>query len=66
LNPGSYQSDEWGSQVGSQAFPGSFVQLNSPLAHQVRDSLPQINMVWWYLAGAALPVGWDIEPVTRR
>jgi hypothetical protein len=24
-NPGSYQSDEQGSQVGSQALPGSFV-----------------------------------------
>jgi hypothetical protein len=25
LNLGSYQSDELGSQVGSQAFPGSFM-----------------------------------------
>jgi hypothetical protein len=26
LNLGPYQSDKWGSQVGSQAFPSSFVQ----------------------------------------
>jgi hypothetical protein len=47
LNPGSYQSDEWGAQVGSQAFPGSFIQLELiSLAHQERGSLPWINMVW--------------------
>jgi hypothetical protein len=40
LNLGSYQSDEQGSQVGSCAFPGSFVQpeLTSSACWE-RDSL---------------------------
>jgi hypothetical protein len=41
LNPGSYQSDERGSQVDSQAFLGSFVQLElASSAHWERGSLP--------------------------
>jgi hypothetical protein len=40
-NLGSYQSDEWGSQVGSRAFLGSFVQLElTSLIHWERGSLP--------------------------
>jgi hypothetical protein len=41
LNPGSYQSDEWGSQVDSRAFPGSFVhpEVNSSSCCE-RGSLP--------------------------
>jgi hypothetical protein len=41
LNLGSYQSDEWGSQVGSWAFLGSFVWPNpTSLVHWERGSLP--------------------------
>jgi hypothetical protein len=58
LNQGSYLSDERGSQVGSQAFPGSFVQPElASLAHQENGSLSLINMVQWCLAEAALLVG---------
>jgi hypothetical protein len=58
LNLGSYQSDEWGSQVGSQVFPGSLVQQKlTSLARQERVSLPWINLVQWRLAGVALTAG---------
>jgi hypothetical protein len=58
LNSSSYQSDEWGSQVGPWAFLGSFVQLElASLTCQERGSLPQINIVWWHLAVVALLVG---------
>jgi hypothetical protein len=58
LNPCPYQSDEWGSQVGFRAFPGPFVQLDSPPWLAGRKTLsPRINTAWWHLAGAALPVG---------
>jgi hypothetical protein len=41
LDPGSYDSDDQGSHVGSQAFLGSLVQLELiPLACQDRSSLP--------------------------
>jgi hypothetical protein len=59
LNLGSYQSDEWASQIYSQAFSGSSVQPElASLAHWERGSLPWINTVQWHLAGTALPVGW--------
>jgi hypothetical protein len=46
LNPSSYQSDEWGSQVGSWAFLGSFVQPeHTSSAHQEKGSLSQNNKV---------------------
>jgi hypothetical protein len=58
LNQGFYQSGKWGSQVGSQAFPGSFVQLElTSSAPWKGGSLSQINKVLWCLAGAALLVG---------
>jgi hypothetical protein len=52
-NPGSYQSNERGSQVGSQAFLGSFVwwKLTSS-DYRERGSL------LWHLAGVALLAGW--------
>jgi hypothetical protein len=37
LNPSSYQSEEQGSQIGSRAFPGSFVQTELTFsAHRER------------------------------
>jgi hypothetical protein len=42
-------------------FPGWFPSLSIILcatsACQERGSLPQINMVWWHLAGAVIPLG---------
>jgi hypothetical protein len=58
LNPGSYQSDEQGSQAGSRAFPGSFVQLELTFQLAGREaSFLWINTVEWHLAEEALPVG---------
>jgi hypothetical protein len=38
FEPGSYHSDEWGSQVGSWAFPVSFVQLELALSACWREA----------------------------
>jgi hypothetical protein len=61
LNPnlGSYQADEQGSQIGFQAFPGSFVwsKLTSLVCWE-RGSPTSDQHILWYLAGTALPAGW--------
>jgi hypothetical protein len=67
LNQDSYQSDEWGSQVGSQAFPGSFCDQNSPPLFTRREvPFPWINRssgAWqWQPSWQA----GDSEPVTGR
>jgi hypothetical protein len=59
-NPGSHQSDEWGSQVGSRAFLGSFVQLElASLAHQEKGSLSSDQYGWpsWQARDAELAIG---------
>jgi hypothetical protein len=60
-NPGSYQSDEWGSQVGSWDFLGSFVQLeHTTSAGWERGSLPLRSTQ----SSGSWQRAWDVEPVT--
>jgi hypothetical protein len=63
LNLGSYQSDEWGSQVGSQLFTTRSFLLGSP-----EQELPPLGSTRSGGAWQGQPSWWarDNEPVTRR
>jgi hypothetical protein len=64
---GSYQSDEWGFQVGSWAFPGSFLQPElTSSAHQRETPSPGSIRSGGTWQGQSAQCFRDVEPVTRR
>jgi hypothetical protein len=66
LNSGSYKSDEWGSQIGSQAFPCSLCNQNS-IPSLTRREAPPLRWTWSSGAWQGQLFQWDgdFEPVTR-